>query len=368
MDDAREMVAAMKNDVALKNIVDDSRITVVDGLLAVDGRPVYDALYVDGNIDLAGNLEIIRLPDALAIMGHINLNGCSNLKAMPKHLMVSGCVDLRGTAADKLPDVLIADGDVDMRDTLYSVLPGRMSSGRLKADGCTKLKEVDGQHFAELSAKSCVALHRIANACIDFIVISDAPIIELGPNLVSKQLEIRDCDNLMSIPDDMGLPHHLIIRNCGRLRPLPASIWPMMLVINGLHFGQSGVLCPWITKQEEAMMIGRELREVMPHYLLRDHPVMRRQVKAIVRHEFNGENMQIVGRSSIRLVDAHDMARNEMEDRCAPHTIPQFLLDEAGASNLPAIAGPTPTVRKPKVLGHERRFQAKSRKRLAKFK
>lgn len=347
-----------------------SQIKIVDGLLALDGCPIYDRLLINGSLDLTGNQDIVRLPDVLGIQGHLTLKGCTNLKSIGRQIIINGAVDITETHAESLPDVLVAMS-LDMSGTEYAKIPGDLRCLGLNVNGCSKLESIEGVEIDQLDAIGCASLHKIASSSIDMIHLGKAPIIELGPDLTCKHLEVRHCANLMTIPAEMGLDRVLIIESCRRLRPLPPIEPKSMMVLDGIHYKDSGILCSWITKSEAAWAIGRELREVMPHYLLRDHPIMRRPVKSISRHEFNGENMAIAGMSSISLVSNADLARNAMEDRISPHMIPEALLEldhkPAKSANLPALVGSAKSVRKPKVLSHERRMAAKSRRALAKF-
>jgi len=355
-------------DVAPRYVVESTNLTIVDGMLAADGQPVWEQLIVDGDLNLEGNLDIVRLPDRLYVKGDLILKGCRELRKLPDAMMVHGSVDLTATDAERLPDAILAEFNVDLSGTDYSAAPGAVQCRGLDLDGCAKMEALENVKALEVSAKGCKALHRIENFETDILMLEDAPIITLGPNIKARHLDLARCHNLMEIPANMGLTAVLTVKDCKRLRPLSPDVWPYMIIIDALHFGTSSVICPWVTRQEAAAYMGRELRELMPHYFMRDHPIMRRTIQRVYRWDENDDTLSMAGRCSVKFQSDKDIARNCRQDSQEPFAVPAWLNDDSLADeSLPMITGGERAVaaiankpkrlasrRKSKILSHER--------------
>ena len=110
------------------------QVEVIHGVLAVNGRFVFDRLLIDDDLKFPGHVELARLPKVLAVTGSCDLSGCQKLSLMPEQMYVGGTLDLSETGVRQLPDTLLVGGDlaIDGCQSITALDPG-VKFGGLRA-------------------------------------------------------------------------------------------------------------------------------------------------------------------------------------------------------------------------------------------
>lgn len=241
---------------------DSWQIEVIHGVLAVNGRFVFDRLLVNGDLSFPGHVDLARLPKVLAVTGACDLSGCEKLSIMPDQMYVGGTLDLGGTSVRGLPDTLLVGGD-------------------LKIDGCQSITSLpSGVKFGGLSARNCRNLRSLAPStvacCVD---LSGSGIVRLPAGMhVLHDLSIVGCPNLESIAEGVTVGRFLRVSSCPRLFTLPKSIQPEAVTTDTIRVHRDFLIGPRLSDEQAAMMVGRKASACMPHHLLMNLEAMELEV------------------------------------------------------------------------------------------
>ena len=89
---------------------------------------LHDGMTVEGNLDLTGRRDIVRLPDDLTVNGYLSCSGCINLQEVPKNLHVKDYLSLRKCRSLKAMAPVNVEGKIYIdpeliRRTPYDILP-----------------------------------------------------------------------------------------------------------------------------------------------------------------------------------------------------------------------------------------------------
>jgi hypothetical protein len=256
--------------VDLGAVVDDcachcrQHYTVENGLLNVHGQPAFDRLLIKGDLHLAGDPGLVRLPDVLAVTGSVYLPDCINLKIMPSHMIVGGNVNLSRTRIRELPSSLIVAGTVDVRE-------------------CDKLVGLpSGLRAAAVDASYCASLTRVApGIAIHSLNLSGGPITTLPAELALNELKLRHCPDLVDVPEGVVVQKLIDVTGCGRLFTLPRSLQPQMAITDGILFAKDCLVLPKMSEVEGAMCLGAKAIHAFPHHHLKNLEGMQETVRSI---------------------------------------------------------------------------------------
>jgi hypothetical protein len=237
--------------------------TVQDGLLNVHGRPVFDRLLVKGDLLLADNQDLRRLPDILAVTGTLSLSNCLKLEYMPSQLFADR-IFLDGTLIRELPIQLVAD-TVDLSGCPnLKELPADTEVRVMKAAGCTDLKEIPaGIKFASLD-------------------LSGTAIVELPADLtISHELRLRSCSKLTTLNEGMTVGTGIDVRGCDMLFTLPRSVQPTLAITDGMMLINDYVVVPKMSSEEAAMCLGVKANVALPHRHFKNLEHMQQPIAAV---------------------------------------------------------------------------------------
>lgn len=261
--------------VDMSTYVDDCRcqcrshLTVQDGLLNVHGRPIFERLLVRGDLSLAGNEEIRRLPDFLAVTGSVFLSGAPKLEVMPSRMYAGDLIRLDETNIRELPGTLVAGRAVHVNDCPnIRAIPDGIRTCLFNAAGCTQLTEVsEGLEFNTLD-------------------LSGTPIRELPEALTIKnELKLRECCRLTRIPEGVTVQAAIDVRGCDMLFTLPRSVQPRIAVTDGMMLANDWMVVPQLTAEEASMCLGAKAIEAFPHRHLKNLARMQDAVTSVHRRE-----------------------------------------------------------------------------------
>lgn len=244
-----------------------THITVKDGLLNVHGRAIFDRVLIRGDLNLAGDTDIQRLPDLLAATGSVYLSDCPNLKIMPSRMYAGQSIRLERTNIRDLPATMMADRDIYINDcpNVFEVLEG-VRADCLYAAGCTKLKSIaSGLEYHVLD-------------------LSGTPIASLPSKLTIKnELKLRNCTSLALIEEGVTVAKSIDVRGCDMLFTLPRSIQPPIVITDGMMVANDWVVVPEMSAEEASMCLGFKGIEGFPHRVFKNLDRMQDPILSIER-------------------------------------------------------------------------------------
>lgn len=190
-----------------------------------------DGLSVAGSLILTGCDQIRHLPAGLKVGGDLILEGHPRLEELPEDLDVRGSILLDGcTALRRLPDPLRLRGSLSLRGcTSLADLPSLWLGGNLDIRGCASIKALRSAHRVErdiLAADSGLAMLPAEMApCRTLNLRNCKGIRKLPPKLrVSGDLILSDCTGLGELPDRLQVGGDLKLNGCAALGRLPQGL------------------------------------------------------------------------------------------------------------------------------------------------
>jgi hypothetical protein len=256
-----------------------NNLKTVGGNLDLSYTPIQslpDNLTVEGSLFLDGCENLKKLPNNLTVKGDLGLDGCENLKTLPNNLEITfGDLILFNTPIQSLPgdlkmgsfgNILLAGtplGKKHTKEEIQRMVPGVKG----EIEGASEWWQINNQQNEqtlftprrspeERQKNHLIAIQKqiqqyIKDGSKGDLNLENAPIESLPNNLtmVGGNLNLRDCNNLKSLPDNLTVRESLYL-NRASIKSLPDNL----TVKDDLH-----IMDTYIESLPNNLKVGKDL-------------------------------------------------------------------------------------------------------------